>query len=105
MATQTITELAMSFPSLRKAPGIEPWEPIELLRWAATIASHGERASAQFVLGVWNPTTDWDHVAEQNKIIGNSDTFLPFDLFDAVMIWDAEHVAAVVKWMQRPFFP
>lgn len=30
-----MTEFAQSFPSMRGAPGIKPWKPEELNRWAA----------------------------------------------------------------------
>ena len=31
---ERMTELARSFPCLRNAPGVCPWEPTELNRWA-----------------------------------------------------------------------
>ncbi len=39
---ERMTELAESFPCLRDARGVNPFEPEELNRWAAGPASHGE---------------------------------------------------------------
>ena len=36
-----MTALARSFPCLRGAPGVSPWGPTELNRWACGPASHG----------------------------------------------------------------
>ncbi len=39
---ERMTELAPSFPCLRKARGVDPFETEELNRWAASGVSHRE---------------------------------------------------------------
>lgn len=70
-----IARLARTFPCLRHAPGIDPWNADRLDTWAASGGpSHGEKCSAQFMLAVWNP----DHAWRSGK----------FDLMEAMRIWD-----------------
>lgn len=85
-----------SFPALKDAPGTFPWDAHRLVKWARS-ASHGEQLAAKFVLGVWNPGTDWSKVAGVK--------FSRFDLFEAMNVWDDAQIAAAVAWMRRPFFP
>lgn len=87
---QTMTTFARTFPCLRGAPGVSPWEPIELDRWAVGPASHGERVSASFVLAVWDSSTAWES---------------RFDLMDALNVWDIPHREAFVKWASNPWWP
>ncbi len=55
----------------------EPWDAVELDVWGNGPRSYGERVTAQFLLKVWDPSTDWK--------CGR------FDLTEALRIWDAEH--------------
>lgn len=108
MATETkmaadISQLAQSFPSLRGKPGVEPWDVMALLRWTM-VASHGEVLAAKFVLGVWNPATDWGTIAVENKIMKKGGAFTRFDIFEAMNVWDDAHIAAMAAWVNRPFF-
>ena len=102
-----MTRLAQSFPSLQKAPGVEPWEPLTFLRWAASgVLSHGEVLAAKFVLSVWDPGQDWEKVARDNKIMSDPKArFARFDVFEAMNGWDQEHISAMLAWIDLPFFP
>ena len=40
-----MTKLAQNFPSLEDAHGVDPWDAAELNRWAAGLASHGEKCA------------------------------------------------------------
>ena len=87
-----ILELANSFRCLRRAPGVRDglWDALALDDWAAGGASSGEKHSARFVLGVWNPHDKWN--------CGK------FDIFDAIEIWDHDHREAFLKWAVAPWF-
>lgn len=96
--------LVRTFPSLARAP-IEPWDATRFLRWLCTTGlSHGELLAARFVLGVWNPETDW--VAEARKD-GRAapESAKRFDLLEAAAVWDRAHLEAVRSWLARPLFP
>ena len=50
--------LCHSFPSLRDAYGVNPWDQHSFARWASGPApTHGSRQAAAFVLAVWNGGT------------------------------------------------
>ncbi|MCU1277093.1 MAG: hypothetical protein JWM53_639 [bacterium] len=58
-----MTRLAKLFPSLRDAPGLDPWDALKLLDWlCSAAATSGNTAAGLFVLGVWNDE-DWIEVA------------------------------------------
>lgn len=86
-----MTELTRSFPCLRRAWGVEPFEPEELNRWAASGASQGERVTASFILAVWDSSTDWE--------CGR------FDLMEALNVWPDEHRIAFLRWAANPWWP
>ena len=86
-----MTGLARTFPCLRGAPGVSPWEPAELDRWAAGPASHGERVTARFMLAVWDAATDWE--------AGR------FDLMEALHVWSPSHREAFLEWASDPWWP
>lgn len=94
------------FPSLvaKRAP-ISPWSSTSFLRWLCTEGlSHGELLAARFVLGVWNPDTDW--VAEAKKDgLPNPEAAKRFDVFEAASVWDSHHMGALRAWLARPEFP
>ncbi len=102
----SMTRLAKLFPSLNQAPGVEPWDVDELLRWAASgVLSHGEVLAAKFVLSVWNPGTDWEEIAREDGLLEDGQWFRRFDLFEAMNVWDQEHRSAALTWIELPFFP
>ena len=104
IGVESITRLAKLFPSLREAPGVDPWDALTLLRWSLA-ASHGEALAVKFVLSVWNSSTDWEKVAREEKLIKPDERFSRFDLFEAMSVWDQEHVSAALAWIELPFFP
>lgn len=58
-----MTRLAKLFPSLRDAPGVDPWDALKLLDWLCSgAATSGNTAAGLFVLGVWNDS-DWTEIA------------------------------------------
>ncbi|HVK70365.1 MAG TPA: hypothetical protein VM694_38190 [Polyangium sp.] len=87
-----IITLALSFPTLHDAPGVNPWAPDRLAAWAKSSASSGGRHAAAFVLGVYSRTLP--------AMLG-----LPFDMHAAVETWDAEHLAAFQAWVADPWWP
>jgi hypothetical protein len=89
--TKKMSELAQSFPCLREAPGVDPFDAQELDRWAAGPVSHGERLTGQFLLSVWDSSTEWQ--------CGR------FDLMEALRIWDEEHHKAFLNWVANPWWP
>jgi hypothetical protein len=113
--TRAIVALARKFPSLaERIPGIEPWNPLELLRWIVLGGhSHGEVLAAKFVLGVWN-NADWQEVANEDpdplaeyrrlceeprgKIV-----LTKFSLFEAMSVWDDEHRTGLIYLAERSF--
>jgi hypothetical protein len=88
---ERMTALAEHFPSMRGAPGIDPWTPHELNRWAVGQASHGERHTARFLLAVWDPGTDWEAGG--------------FDVLEALRVWDLAHRAAFLECAADPWWP
>lgn len=54
-------------------------------------ASHGEKITIQFLLSVWNPNEDW--------------SCGPFDLHEALKVWDGKRRQAFLAWVTDPFWP
>jgi hypothetical protein len=106
---EKVTALALSFPSLRKAEGLEPFDAVALLRWACDGKSHGEFVSAAFVLSVWNPDTDWSEVAREEGIEVGTEakggTLARFDLHEALRVWDDGNRSAFLRWASSPWYP
>lgn len=88
---EKMTELARSFPCLRNAWGVSPFDPEELNRWAASGVSHGEGVTASFILAVWDPSTEWE--------AGR------FDLMEALSVWPVSHREPFLKWASDPWWP
>lgn len=57
----------------------------------STGASHGEKITIQFLLSIWNPSTKW--------------SCGPFDLHEALKVWDRKRHDAFLKWVASPFWP
>jgi hypothetical protein len=88
-----MSALALSFPSLRQADGLAPWEPERFAQWMRSGApGHGAKCAGQFVLGVWNPSTRWKGGGR-------------FDLHEALTIWDEDHRTAFLAWARAPWWP
>lgn len=106
-----MSELAQMFPTLQGVPGTNPWEVETFLRWMNGPApTSGSFAAGMFLLGVWNPKTDWNEEGLQkrfNRILGGKRKLIPgkFDMFRAVGCWDEEHFKAFMTWIQNPFWP
>jgi hypothetical protein len=83
-----ITALAQKFHAIAEHPAVVNWDANALDEWAQ-VASHGEKLTAQFVLGVWNQWEEWQ--------CGR------FDVIAAYGVWDAEHWAAFRTWADKPF--
>lgn len=98
--------LCKLFPSLRNAPGCDPWDSLKMLDYACSGASHGATLAARFVLSVWNSNTDWDAEAHREGILTDEDGHLRrFDLFEALGTWDYKHHEAFLMWARDPFWP
>jgi hypothetical protein len=88
----SIEALAASFPSLRGAPYLSPWDAAGFDEWAAEDARSPLAVfTARFVLEVWNPGNDWN--------CG------PFELTAAMQTWDEAHLAAFRAWVNAPWWP
>jgi hypothetical protein len=88
---EKMTVFAETFPSVRNAFGIHPFDADEFNRWAQGPVSHGERVTARFLLAVWDPVIEW----EAGK----------FDLMEALRIWDPPHREAFLAWASDPWWP
>jgi hypothetical protein len=60
-------------------------------------ASHGEKCVIEFMLSVWDPGADWSksgfrnfHLAEAVPVLGGG---------------SSPEVQAIIRWMEKPFFP
>ena len=115
-ASSIMTELALSFPTLRGADGVDPFDPVALDEWACSVASHGGVLAAQFVLAVFHGRAGRvgkrRKTPEKDAWFGahrfNVDTHWHcgiFDIVDALGTWDHAHRAAFVSWVEDPFWP
>ncbi len=111
-----MTELALSFPALETADGVEPFDQIALDEWARSAASHGGMLAAQFVLAVFHgraghvgkPRKTPERDEWHGKYRFNVDTHWRcgiFDIVDALGTWDHAHRAAFVAWAREPWWP
>jgi hypothetical protein len=106
--------LCRLFPALARLQLASDWTEGEgqlapateaLLRIASGPGDDGERLCARFVLAVWNPRTDWQAVARKHRIIEPDDVLARFDVFEALRVWDSEHVQAMLTYLADPFWP
>jgi hypothetical protein len=86
-----MTILARLFPMLANAPGIDPWEPRKLDKWAKTAWDEAGQHAARFCLMVFNSHTKW----KSGK----------FDMHAAWTKWDKNHREAAMAWLTHPFYP
>jgi hypothetical protein len=76
------------------------------LAWLCSAGhSHGELLAGQFLLGVWNPSTDWVDYAREVAKLPYPEHAAKFGLFEAIGIFDRKHVAALMAWIDAPFWP
>jgi hypothetical protein len=95
---EAMSVLGRMFPSLRGAPGVDPWDVARLVEWLNGPApGSGARWAGRFLLGVWNADTDWTELDLEPP--GR------FDLFRAMSAWDDAHVSAMKAWIEAPFWP
>jgi hypothetical protein len=95
---QAMTALAKLFPSMVGVPGTDPWNVDELVAWCNSGApTSGSGWAARFLLTVWNPSTNWN----EHGLPGAG----KFDLMEAWSVFDDRHRAAVMKWLDAPFWP
>lgn len=88
---ELISNLISQFPCLANL-GItaQNWNPEEFDKRSLKFSS-GERAAAQFVLGVWNPRTKWE--------AGR------FDVIEAAARLDGKHLEIINTWLKHPWWP
>lgn len=87
-----MTALCRSFPSLRHADGVEPWDAERFEWWVLSgVPGHGARCAGRFVLSVWNSYAEW--------------TSGRFDVHEAIACWDDSHRRAFVAWVMHPWWP
>lgn len=96
--------LLFIFPALERADGLDPWEVVGFMRWACSGKSHGEIVTARFVLGVWNPQTDWVKQARLDGIEHGA-ALKRFDFHEAMVVWDRKNREAFLEWAADPFWP
>lgn len=100
---QKMVALAKLFPSMRGVPGTDPWDVESLIKWMnGPATTSGSWNAAIFLLGVWNPHTDWKKECGLKVRKGGIGRF---DLFRALGCWDAQHEAAFLEWVKYPFWP
>jgi hypothetical protein len=84
-------KLARRFASLARAPGLQPWAPGTLAGWGRACGyGSAELSAARFVLWVWSPRVLWP--------CGR------FDLFEALLSWEAADRSAFMAWLARPWW-
>lgn len=87
-----MTSLARSFPTLRFAAGVEPFDADALDAWVSGPAgTSGIRHAAAFVVNIWNRHHAWK--------LGW------FDLISALGVLDDDHRNAIQAWMDDPWWP
>lgn len=98
-------DLINSFPVWRGVGGVPQDLSMNLLRVLCTQGlSHGEACSARFLLGVWNPATDWTEIAREEGF-PNPEAAQRFDLHEAMGVWDEHYRGAFIQWCLSPWWP
>lgn len=82
-------ELALTFPCMQGAPGLDPFNPDVLSQWASGRASHGERVTASFLLAVWDRDSDWAGY---------------LDVMEALEVWPPSHREPFLRWASDPWW-
>jgi hypothetical protein len=88
---ERIQQLALTFPALRRAAGVQPWQPHQLDVWACgPLPGEGALHAARFVLALWDNAGAW--------CCGR------FDAIEALAAWDGPHRGAFLTWVARPWW-
>lgn len=92
-----MSSLCETFPSLRGMPGVRPWKPAMLNRWAlgrdpvfGLDPSQSAVHAARFVFSVWEENRTWE--------VG------VFDIAKACFSWDDAHKEAWRTWAHKPWW-
>ncbi len=99
---EQMTALCLSFPVLRGAWGIKPWDQYDFARWATNLdGDSAEEQAAAFVLSVWNGSqpADGGWWNEDPYKVGR------FDIVRASKLWDRQQMDAFLDWCEKPFYP
>lgn len=110
-----MTQLARLFPTLDTADGIEPFGPHKLDAWACSGApSSGGLHAARFILSLWSGRCALYKRTKALKEDGEICGYLyraetpwrcgPFELFDALNVWDVHHRSAFLSWAREPWW-
>ena len=91
---ERLSQLAETFPSLRGAPGVRPFDPGTLADWEAPTS--GADVAADFVLWLC-PTDYFDDEETRNDL-------RCFDILDAAVM-SAPDRAALAAWIVAPWWP
>jgi hypothetical protein len=92
LVREHMSTLAERFPCLAGKPGVRPWDPAPLDRWAHAETGSAEGLhAARFILNVWDSKRAWR--------CGR------FDLPAALDHWDPVHREAFTSWMKDPWWP
>lgn len=114
-SARKITTLALSFPTLVEAHGLEPFDPDKLDAWACRYACSGGTWSARFILAVWSrhmgrvkpsrvaKNPDWE--GDRRYPVDSPWRCGLFDVVNAMGTWDTLHRAAFVVWAKDPWWP
>ncbi|QEH39319.1 hypothetical protein OJF2_79340 (plasmid) [Aquisphaera giovannonii] len=89
--SREMAALARTFPSMKYALGVEPWNALQLETWAKGPHSHGQVVTARFLLAVWDPHRAWE--------------LERFELMEALRVWDDAHRGAFLAWASEPWWP
>lgn len=107
-----MTQLALRFPTLQRAEGVDPFNPEQLDAWACKDASHGGQLAAQFVLAVWSGRGARYRFTRRaqdgvSKLFSAKTPWRcgPFDIVDALSTWDVHHREAFATWALKPWYP
>jgi hypothetical protein len=100
-----MTTLARSFPSLRGADGVDPWDLERFARWLCAGTGGGAARAGRLVLHVWNAAADHREFGRELGIEFADDCLQPFNLSEALGVWDEEHKRAFIAWVEAPFWP
>ena len=86
--------LAWGFPSLDRADGVHPWTPTDFDAWVCgPEVTDAARHAGAFVLAVWCGRARHHYRVP------------PFDILDAMAVWDRHHRSWFVEWAARPWWP
>lgn len=114
----SMSDLALTFPTLERAEGLYPFDAPVFDEWACSAGlCHGGIYAAQFVLAVYHGRMG--KLADKPRKTPAKDTWFgvhrwnldshwrigPFDVVDALSTWDSKHRAAFVAWARAPWYP